>query len=389
MADLHTFWNELDALPTEEAPLTAAESDRLADAVLAKVHVESGEAPRKKSVHRAKSAKRRRVPIWGRALAGVAACMAVLCGVNTVNPALAEGLPFVGDVFSFLNQHDSKNQLKSDRLSGYAQQAAVPAVPESQSETGESSTASPYTLTLNQVYCDGLYLRIGLTLTAPDGNDSLAGYDWLAQNPGGEGWIEICQAQADGTLLANGQALYPQNGFVFEKVDGHTYAAAMDYDLADYNGDTAAIDCQLTVAGLTGVQNAYDADGSYLRTRLDGRWKLNFTVSSDDMANRIGTVSEPEVNGYTLSSVIAAPGETRVTVQLSADAPEGATLQLFSADGQKLQCASSRPSADSSTVSYDFDAAPADAAGLTVKLVDKNTDPLVELAQWDVSLPTE
>ena len=31
----------------------------------------------------------------------------------------------------------------------------------------------------------------------------------------------------------------------------------------------------------------------------------------------------------------------------------------------------------------------ADAAGLTVKLVDKNTDPLVELAQWDVSLPTE
>ena len=122
---------------------------------------------------------------------------------------------------------------------------------------------------------------------------------------------------------------------------------------------------------------------------LDGRWKLNFTASSGDTANRIGTVSEPEVNGYTLSSVIAAPGETRVTVQLSADAPEGTTLQLFSADGQKLQCASSRPSADSSTVSYDFDAAPADAAGLTVKLVDKNTDPLVELAQWDVSLPTE
>ena len=86
---------------------------------------------------------------------------------------------------------------------------------------------------------------------------------------------------------------------------------------------------------------------------------------------------------------LEATGETRVTVQLSADTPEGATLQLFSADGQKLQCASSRPSADSSTVSYDFDAAPADAAGLTVKLVDKNTDPLVELAQWDVSLPTE
>ena len=97
-------------------------------------------------------------------------------------------------------------------------QAAVP-VPcrKARARQGRVSTASPYTLTLNQVYCDGLYLRIGLTLTAPDGNDSLAGYDWLAQNPGGEDWIEICQAQADGTLLANGQALYPQNGFVLKK----------------------------------------------------------------------------------------------------------------------------------------------------------------------------
>ena len=29
MADLHTFWNELDALPTEETPLTAAERSKM------------------------------------------------------------------------------------------------------------------------------------------------------------------------------------------------------------------------------------------------------------------------------------------------------------------------------------------------------------------------
>ena len=58
--------------------------DRLADAVLAKVHAESGEAPRKKSLHRAKSAKRRRVPVWGRALAGVAACMEVKSDLKTL-----------------------------------------------------------------------------------------------------------------------------------------------------------------------------------------------------------------------------------------------------------------------------------------------------------------
>ena len=68
--------------------------------------------------------------------------------------------------------------------------------------------------------------------------------------------------------------LYPQNGFVFQKVDAHTFAAAMDYDLSDYTGRTDAMDCTLAVAGLTGTQDAHDADGHYWQTALDGRWTL-------------------------------------------------------------------------------------------------------------------
>ncbi len=383
MADLHTFWDELNALPTSDTPLTAAESDCLADTVLAKVHAESGEAPRKKSVHRAKSNKRR-LPVWGKALAGAAACMAVLCGVNSVNPALAEGLPFVGDVFSFLNQQRFKTQLQSDQLTAQAQPTAVPAEPDTTGTAGESS---PYTLTLNQVYCDGLYLRIGLTLTAPEGDDSLAGYDWLSQDPGGENWIEICEQQAEGTLLADGQALTPLNGFVFQRVDDHTFAADMDYNLIDYTGGTDTMDCTLTVAGLNGVQDAHDAGGSYLKTALDGSWTLHFTATASDTANRIGTPVEPQINGYTLTSMIAAPGETRVTVQLPAEAPDGAVLQLFAPDGTQLQCADGRPTADGAAMTYDFDAAPAEAAALTARMVDKNTEPLAVLAQWQIALP--
>ena len=383
MADLHTFWDELDALPTSETPLTAAESDRLTSAVLAKVYAESGEAPRKKSIHRAKSNKRC-LPVWGKALAGAAACMAVLCGVNSVNPALAEGLPFVGDVFSFLNQQRFKTQLQSDQLTAQAQPTAVPADPDTADAAGESS---PYTLTLNQVYCDGLYLRIGLTLTAPESDDSLTRYDWLSQDPGGENWITICEQQADGTLLVDGQALTPLNGFVFQRVDDHTFAADMDYDLTDYTGSTDAMDCALTVAGLNGVQNAHDADGRYLQTALDGSWTLHFTAAPSDTANRIGAPVEPEINGYTLASVIAAPGETRVTVQLPAEAPDGAVLQLFAPDGTQLQCANGRPTSDGTAMVYDFDAAPADVAALTARMVDKNTEPLTVLAQWQVALP--
>ena len=125
MADPHTFWAELDALPMDDTPLTAAEADRLSAAVLEKVH---NKAAAKKTVHRAK--KVHHLPLWGRVLAGAAACMAVLCGVTSVNPALAEGLPFVGDVFSFLNQQRFKTQLQSDQLAAQAQPTAVPAVPD-------------------------------------------------------------------------------------------------------------------------------------------------------------------------------------------------------------------------------------------------------------------
>ena len=74
MADLHTFWAELDALPTSDAPLTAAEADRLTANVLARV---GNKAAAKKAVHRAKKALH--LPLWGRALAGAAACMAGMC----------------------------------------------------------------------------------------------------------------------------------------------------------------------------------------------------------------------------------------------------------------------------------------------------------------------
>ncbi len=185
----------------------------------------------------------------------------------------------------------------------------------------------------------------------------------------------------------DGQPLYPQNEFVFQKVDDHTFAAAMDYDLSDYTGSTDAMNCTLAVAGLNGTQDAHDADGHYWQTALDGRWTLHFTATAGDTANRIGTPVEPEANGYTMTGVIATPGETRVTVQLPAEAPDGAVLQLFTPDGQKLQCANSRPNGDGSAVTYDFDAVPAEDAALTARMVNKNTDPLTVLAQWQIALP--
>ncbi len=54
MADLHTFWAELDALPMDDTPLIAAETRPF---VRCRTGKSSQQAAAKKAVHRAKKAR--------------------------------------------------------------------------------------------------------------------------------------------------------------------------------------------------------------------------------------------------------------------------------------------------------------------------------------------
>ena len=87
-----------------------------------------------------------------------AACLAVGLGsINFAAPAVAEQLPVVGSLFSWLNRggQDDYVSLQSEQLNKYAETV------ESTAETADS----PYTLTLGQVFNDGDWLRISLINT--------------------------------------------------------------------------------------------------------------------------------------------------------------------------------------------------------------------------------
>ena len=87
-ADLLKTLNEQ---PMPAAPLTDDEFARVLDAACAKLP-------------QAKKTVKRRFP-WGRVAAAAAACMAVGLGsVNFAAPAVAEQLPVVGSLFSWLNR---------------------------------------------------------------------------------------------------------------------------------------------------------------------------------------------------------------------------------------------------------------------------------------------
>ena len=116
----------LNDQPMPETPLTDDEFTRVLDAAC-------GRLPQKKP------AGHRRFP-WGRVAAAAAACLAVGLGsINFAAPAVAEQLPVVGSLFSWLNRggQDDYVSLQSEQLNKYAETV------ESTAETADS----PYTLT--------------------------------------------------------------------------------------------------------------------------------------------------------------------------------------------------------------------------------------------------
>ena len=392
----HDLMEQLNDLSSADMPLTGAELSRPTKTVLKQV---GREQKRKKSRHAGRG-----WPVWSRVLTSGAACVLLLAGVNGFNPVLAESLPVLGDVFAYINRLD-KAQLQSGQLDEYARQAQVQAqnAPESLPEdapkamaaqqdgdagTGDALHPENYTLTLRQIYCDELYLRVGLVLTAED--DSLAGFDAVTIDPP---LLDETATEAEANALYGGVTLNGQPVSCdmlprFSKQDDHTFVCELDYNLAGYTGNTQDMQAEITLSDLVGV--VYSGEGEPQQTPLNGIYALSFTASANETLTRMGTFGAGSQNGITLQSVATTPGETCVTYSV---APQengvSPALQVFTADGASLEPAKELRTEEEGTSVFRayLDAAPEGAAELTVRFVDKNREDLPLLAEWTVTLP--
>lgn len=386
----------LNDLPISDEPLTRPEMERLTRTVL----------QRTQSRTAAESARRNRKkwPLWGRLLASGAACLVLLAGLNGINPALAEQLPLLGDVFAYFHTLP-KGHLQSDQLSEYAQSMQLPA---DSGETPQESAAPaaspqrdtpeerPCRLTLRQVYCDELYLRVGLTLTAE--GDALAGFEVVTIDPP---LLQEDTSPEEANTLYGGVTLNgePVGGDLvpcFRKQDDHTFFCEMDYNLQNYTGDTRDMQASLTLSNLVGVSLGDGAVGSEEKTPLEGSYTLSFTVSADGTLTREGQIEGGEQNHLNLLSVKATPGETCIAYTVNGPLPGGGTpaLRAFAVQGNtktRLEPAGGTiEQADdaSCTVYTDYlDAVPQGVQELCVQVLDKNAEEEVILAQWTVTLP--
>lgn len=398
MSEERRLLQELETIETSDPPLTADEMQRLTRAVLRR----TGQAGAQKQGRARRPRKARRLPAWGRVLAGGAACVALLAGLNAVDPALAEELPVLGNVFAAINSQE-KATLKSEQLADYAQPAQIEAevqpdaaaapdaaAPDVQEKAVDGLHPETCTLTLNQLYCDELYLRVGLVLTAQD--DTLAAFDTVTIDPPLL-WEEIPEQELNtlyGGVTLNGQAVSGDTLPCFRKQDAHTFFCEMQYNLQGYTGAVQDMQASLTFSNLVGVTG--ETGG---KTPLPGVYALEFVVSADETLTRMGTFADAEQNGLTLTSVTVTPGETRVAYTAQEPLPGGAApaLQVYAVQGQELtplQAASGRiqeDGAQSGTLyTDDFDAVPEGVCELIVQVVDKNGKDLAVLAEWTVTL---
>ena len=252
----------LNDQPMPETPLTDDEFTRVLDAAC-------GRLPQKKP------AGHRRFP-WERVAAAAAVCLAVGLGsINFAAPAVAEQLPVVGSLFSWLNRggQDDYVSLQSEQLNKYAETV----------ESTAESAGSPYTLTLGQVFNDGDWLRISLMLTAED--DSLAGFNAIGPREDAvEKALQNGGGQYGTLVLDNGTEL--SGGVTFEKRDDRTFVTGINYELFLAPDDLAGHTATLTLSDLVACNKSIlETDGqSYWhydyadQTPLPGTYTLTITM---------------------------------------------------------------------------------------------------------------
>ena len=376
----------LNDQPMPETPLTDDEFTRVLDAACDRL-------PQKKP------AGHRRFP-WGRVAAAAAACLAVGLGsINFAAPAVAEQLPVVGSLFSWLNRggQDDHTSLHSEQLNKYA---------ETVESTAESAN-TPYTLTLGQMFNDGDWLRISLMLTSED--DSLAGFNAIEPSQDAVEKAVLDGNTQYGTLvLDNGNML--SGGIDFEKRDDHTFVTGLNYELFLANDDLAGHTATLTLSDLVACNKSIvETDGkSYWhydyadRTPLPGTYTLTFTIPEASDAG-VRTMSTPaEQDGITLQSIKATPAATKVLLTFPPE-QHWVSVKLYTADGTELghergeggwwvngDWAADPADTDhpdqSTKASRDyFDAVPENCRSLTIKVYDWDTN--AELTTFTAELP--
>ena len=248
--------------------------------------------------------------VWKSALGTVsalAAAFVLLLGINGLNPALAESLPFLGGIFRQIN--NTQGWLNLDATQSEVQRHAVPVEGvEVQVPAGES-LEKPMTMAVKEAYFDGEFLYAGLTMEIDSDAELYTlmrpGYDILINGDGMMGYNE----QGGRGYDADGFALMSGSGD-WQRGENGTYISQLAMRVPEQYHELEQLEITLQYNGIAVEQQGPISFAN--STPFD----LSFTAEKNEV-RRKRIEGGLEVNGVKLVSATATPAGTVYTVDFS------------------------------------------------------------------------
>lgn len=312
-----------------------------------------------------KREKRRKKIIKNTVLSFSMICV-ILLGMSITHPALAEKIPFLGNVI---------NTLKSDKVVSEKMSFVKGVNNKNVKLINEKAISNNIGITVQEVYCDGSNIFISYIIESENSKLNKAESVYLNETVNGG---DIKASFSDEQLSIVDAAT--------KKVDENTYAVLQYIDLAPLIAKGIDIENSFDLTINISELSMYE-DGSDWKL-IKGNWNYKLAMKKDDSKN-IKFEPNLENNKAILKKVILTPGTTEVEVDVPKEFGESAYILAYDDKGNKL---------DGHTFSYyleskigtlqytKFTPISKDAEYIVVKVVDKSTQNLDLLSEFKLPL---
>ncbi len=284
--------------------------------------------------------KHRAMPPWARRglymAASLAGAFCLLLGINAANPALAEGIPFIGGIFESIRSNNSAWGATPDRLAaqgrlGQLAQAVSPEEGEPVAVPANGMGEKPFTIQLKEVYYDGSFVFAGLEVELDrdygklSENRQTVGYDMRIN---GESQVTHDPDTGKVGLEENlGNGFCDMSSFYWEQVERGRYVLQRAFRVPDSLRDSETLEVSLGFGGM------YSSEQGELLNSTS--FSLNFTAQKQEVE-----VQSVDCQGLEMGDVqLIAAYTTPAALCFIAEFPEDCTSPIAGAqfaDGLRM-----------------------------------------------------
>lgn len=295
----------------------------------------------------------------------VAATLVIFLGVTILNPALADKVPFLGNII---------NTLKKDKDLSEKDPFIKNINSKNGSTLNEKAISKDVGITAQEAYCDGSNIYISYLLESE--NRHLDDMEY----------IEINNVDRDVDVMASfsNEKLQVDN-IVSKKIDKNTYAIIQCIDLMPLvkNGVdvTPRFNLSINISKLT----AFTSKG--VHKIVKGNWSYNIAVKKDDSKN-IAYEPNLENNKFKLNKILLTPNTTEIEMDIPRNAPDPYIL-AYDDKGKFLEnlTFSYNLESDLGTIEYDkFEPISKDSKYILIQVIDKRKQEKDVLSEFKVPL---